>query len=546
MSEQVENQPKSITPRVIVVTLIVVVGIPFLPLLISRQWDWWEAWVYAFISIFGFAISRELAARRHPDLLAERARFLRHEDAKTWDKYLAPMVRLGSGLILIVVGLDALNDWSPAFSLLVKTLALFAILAGYALGTLALMENRFFSGIVRIQSERGHHVVSSGPYGCIRDPGYAGALMNLGQRLLITIFVILTLGAITACRESHSSPALPRQDAVVTPDQVVHIGADDQATPTDIPLPDVIRPPAELWRDPVPTAALEAARSLASARYYRQDPIDVVYRFQNQDLLIPKVTRQEPWGFQIGDSHVFWVEDKVSLEQYQVKADLVYETSHAYYFVEEGVEVNGRDLGMLAEHFETRIYPTTRSFLGQEWSPGVDGDPHLVFLLVGRLGGGVGGYHDDRDGYSQLVYPLSNEMEMIYLSANGLTLDSPATECLLAHEFQHLIRWAVDQDEEIWLNEAFGELACSINDLAPHYRGRITNAFASYPDIQLNGWTRDRKLVEAQYGASYLFITYFHDRFGDEALRALSDHPANGLQGIDQTLDSLDRRLGAQ
>ena len=178
MSEQVENQPKAITPRVIVLTLIVVVGIPFLPLLISRQWDWWEAWIYAFISIFGFAISRALAARRYPDLLAERARFIRHEDAKTWDKYLSPIVGLGSGLILIVVGLDALYGWSPPFSLPVKILALFAILAGYALGSLALMENRFFSGMVRIQTERGHHVVSSGPYGWIRHPGYAGALLT--------------------------------------------------------------------------------------------------------------------------------------------------------------------------------------------------------------------------------------------------------------------------------------------------------------------------------------------------------------------------------
>jgi protein-S-isoprenylcysteine O-methyltransferase Ste14 len=178
MSEKVENQPKTITPRVIVLMLVVVVGIPFLPLLISRQWDWWEAWIYAFISILGFATSRALAARRHPDLLAERARFLRHEDAKGWDKYLAPIVGLGSGLILIVVGLDALYGWSPSFSLPVKMLALFAILAGYVLGTLALMENRFFSGMVRIQTERGHSVVSSGPYGWIRHPGYAGALLT--------------------------------------------------------------------------------------------------------------------------------------------------------------------------------------------------------------------------------------------------------------------------------------------------------------------------------------------------------------------------------
>ena len=81
-----ENQTKAISPRAVVLMLFFIIFIPFLPLLISRQWDWWEAWVYAIIGILGFAISRGLAARRHPDLLAERARFLQHEDAKPWDK----------------------------------------------------------------------------------------------------------------------------------------------------------------------------------------------------------------------------------------------------------------------------------------------------------------------------------------------------------------------------------------------------------------------------------------------------------------------------
>jgi len=157
--------------------LFFVVVIPFLPLLISRRWDWWEAWVYAIICILGFAISRVLAARRHPDLLAERARFMQHEDAKPWDKLLAPLVGLGGGLVPLVAGLEALFDWSPTFSLPAKTLSLVIILAGYALGSYALIENRFFSGMVRIQTDRGHQVVSSGPYRWMRHPGYAGALL---------------------------------------------------------------------------------------------------------------------------------------------------------------------------------------------------------------------------------------------------------------------------------------------------------------------------------------------------------------------------------
>ena len=75
------NQQRLITPRVIVKMLFFIVVIPFLPLLISWRWNWWEAWVYAIIGILGFAISRVLAARRHPDLIAERARFMQHENA---------------------------------------------------------------------------------------------------------------------------------------------------------------------------------------------------------------------------------------------------------------------------------------------------------------------------------------------------------------------------------------------------------------------------------------------------------------------------------
>lgn len=171
------SRRNAISPGAIVLMLFFVVLIPFLPLLISWQWDWWEAWVYALVSILGFAISRILAAKRHPDLLAERARLLHHENAEAWDRILAPLVMLGSGSIPLVAGFDALFDWSPTFGRPVKIVSLVIILTGYALGAYALIENRFFSGVVRIQTDRGHHVVSGGPYRWIRHPGYAGTLL---------------------------------------------------------------------------------------------------------------------------------------------------------------------------------------------------------------------------------------------------------------------------------------------------------------------------------------------------------------------------------
>ena len=147
--------------------------------------------MYALTCILSFATSRALAARRHPDLLAERARSMQYEDTEPWDRLLAPLVGLGGGLIPLVAGLNALFDWSPTFSPPAKILSLLIILAGYALGTYALLENPFFSGVVRIQTDRDHRAVSSGPYRWVRHPGYAGGLLTY----LATPFLLDSLWA---------------------------------------------------------------------------------------------------------------------------------------------------------------------------------------------------------------------------------------------------------------------------------------------------------------------------------------------------------------
>ena len=116
---------------------------------------------------------------RHPDLLAERAKFAEHQDAKPWDKVLARLVGLGGAWIPLTAGFDMKYGWSETgYSTSVELAALFVIVTGYAIGSWALLENQFFSGVVRIQKERDHHVISSGPYAWVRHPGYAGALLT--------------------------------------------------------------------------------------------------------------------------------------------------------------------------------------------------------------------------------------------------------------------------------------------------------------------------------------------------------------------------------
>ncbi|MHB1319568.1 MAG: methyltransferase family protein [Anaerolineae bacterium] len=168
---------RGITPRAIVQAVLVVLVLPFLPLLVSGRWDWRAAWVYGIVSVLGFVLSRVLAARRHPDIVAERARFQNHEDTKPWDRVLSLWLLLASVALLVVAGLDARLDWTPGHSIAAKSVALLAMLAGYAISSYALIENRYFSAVVRLQTDRGQQVVSTGPYAWVRHPGYAGGII---------------------------------------------------------------------------------------------------------------------------------------------------------------------------------------------------------------------------------------------------------------------------------------------------------------------------------------------------------------------------------
>ncbi|MDP2776428.1 MAG: isoprenylcysteine carboxylmethyltransferase family protein, partial [Anaerolineales bacterium] len=175
-------------------------------------------WAYAIASILAFVFSRLIVARKHPDLIAERARFMQAKDTKPWDKVLAPLLGLGSILILAVAGLDRFYGWSSAFSTGVNIIALVGIVIGYGFSSWALVENRFFSGTVRIQTERGHHVVSTGPYRIMRHPGYAGGLLgyifipilfNSVWAFVPTILLVIVMVTRTALEDKTLQVELP-------------------------------------------------------------------------------------------------------------------------------------------------------------------------------------------------------------------------------------------------------------------------------------------------------------------------------------------------
>lgn len=180
------HKSKPASPLMIIVLLVFIVGVPLLPLIITGRWDWWEAWGYAGICILGFFISRLITGRRHPDLLAERGKSFESSDAETWDKILSPSLMVLGVMIPLTAGLEMRFSPPSPFPLAIKILAALIIVFGYAIGAYAMAINRYFSGVVRIQEDRGHKVVNKGPYRWVRHPGYSGSfLANLAIPLLL-------------------------------------------------------------------------------------------------------------------------------------------------------------------------------------------------------------------------------------------------------------------------------------------------------------------------------------------------------------------------
>ena len=159
---------------------------PLILWLCGRDSGWWQAWVYSLLVMAAGIGGRIWAEKRHPGLLAERNKSGDAADIKPWDKVLAPLMALSISFPLIIVaGLDHRYGWSPVFPTWLTILGLALIGIGYAFGAWAMAENRFFSGVVRIQTERVHAVCDSGPYRIVHHAGYA---RRVRYRLIPGIF----------------------------------------------------------------------------------------------------------------------------------------------------------------------------------------------------------------------------------------------------------------------------------------------------------------------------------------------------------------------
>jgi len=265
------------------------------------------------------------------------------------------------------------------------------------------------------------------------------------------------------------------------------------------------------------------------------DPIDLAERLGGKEN-VPSTLPDPEAPYQVGAEKTFWVTNTDNNENFQVQATLHYLGDNIYFWIENGVRYQEPDLRQLADAFDQEIVPTNREFFGMEWNPGVDDDPRFYVLYARGLGSSLAGYFSSADELHPAAHPYSNAHEMFLLNADTVRLSENYIYGTMAHEFQHMIHWYQDRNEETWVNEGFSMLAEHVNDLNS---GGFDFDYVINPDLQLTDWGAETGENGPHYGASYLFMVYFLDRFGEDATKALVAHPENGFSGLESVMQEL-------
>jgi protein-S-isoprenylcysteine O-methyltransferase Ste14 len=138
--------------------------------------NWVMGWVYVGLNFLGLVVNVAVLTSRNPEMYAARAQVTR-EDTKTWDKIFTSVYGPLLLVIMAVSGLDAGRFGWSTVPIWVQMVSIAVFILAWMFALWAMVSNRHFETSVRIQTDRSHTTVTSGPYAIMRHPGYVGVIL---------------------------------------------------------------------------------------------------------------------------------------------------------------------------------------------------------------------------------------------------------------------------------------------------------------------------------------------------------------------------------
>jgi len=254
--------------------------------------------------------------------------------------------------------------------------------------------------------------------------------------------------------------------------------------------------------------------------------------------------RSPPSNPQVGDSWIWWLWTWQPMPpHFEEHICTVRGMGDKGYVVVKDVDwlvtIDQADVDSILEHWDNSSigpYPGQGIYQIDSLSFGtppdeLDNDPR-IYLLWYNFHISADGFFFYFDEYPEGTFPgyHSNECEVLYL--NSASTGGPSGDymhAVIAHEFEHLIHWKYDEDEDSWVDEGMAELAM-------WFYGNPDNisSFNSNPDNNLTLWDGEW----ADYIQTYLWSLYFFERYGGHpAVYALVHESLNSMAGYDAVLD---------
>ncbi|MDA0747606.1 MAG: hypothetical protein O2954_13880, partial [bacterium] len=290
-------------------------------------------------------------------------------------------------------------------------------------------------------------------------------------------------------------------------------------------------------------------------------PCGTPYLPSHSSLSKPTIAPQATGPFKVGDP--------LTVPAYSFSDGLHYQTTttcrvvgeSCYIFVEDDIwgtsRVTQAALNALVTAFDhsTPRY-TDRGIFSVDTQvfgppPNVDNDPRILIVVLDILDSVISGTFIGYYDVANQVSPVSREI--VYLDSNPLNLNSALARATLAHEFQHMLHWKADPNEDKWVDEGCSEYA----ELACGYRDTTTatgSSFLQVPNVLKSpdptfpipatlsitnpvGWGGDAAVF--LFDQVFFMITYFAEQYGDTAVARLVSQTENSIAGFNRTFEAL-------